>query len=300
MDKFCVDLSEIQKILDKNELSPDKMPVADNEHRMIRVAFDFFRLDGDEADDLWQVQSSDDGEFLVRTYSLPEETEEIKTSSWSVTADKECANLTVAYQGVPITRLSSKDYGAKTPVDGKLLQGIVFKKLATDEEFIKSLILSLSTDKKEALLHLFAECGECGQEQDADSPATDQQKLEQWKQMSPEDKSAALPGWDSMSYHQLAEEINKMPLVTMGPAEVHPTERQRTWTEAQRKKELANQWAAKVQKQKELERKKMMVPLYEGKDPLEGIEPAGPGDYADDVDPVLAALEEHLSKKAVE
>jgi hypothetical protein len=290
MDKFKADLSEIQKMLDTNRL-----PVSGNEHRMVRVAFDFFRLDGDETDDLWEVQSADDGEFLVRTYSLPEETEEIKTSSWSVTADKEYANLTIAYQGVPITRLASKDYGAETLEDGKLLQGVVFNKLATDVEFIKTMILSLPASKKVALLRAFAICDECEEEQDAGDDATGK-KLEQWKQMSLEDKSMAIPGWDSMPYHQLAEEVNKLPLVTMEPVKVHPTERQEAWIEAQRKRELAKQWAAKVKKQKELERERKTVPIYTGKDPLEGIEPAKPGDYADDIDPILAALEIRLAK----
>jgi hypothetical protein len=290
MDKFEVDLSEIQRMLDKNRL-----PIIGNEHRMVRVAFDLFRLKGDEADDLWQVQSADDGEFLVRTYSLPEDNEVKTSSDWSVSADGKFASLTVSYRGVPIKRLDTSEYGAKTPEDGKLLQGIVFNKLATDNQFVHRIISSLEPSKIEALKSILANCGEC-EEQHADVIPMDK-KLEYWKKMPPEEKSETIPDWDRMPYYRLMEEIQKMPVVTPGEVKVHPTERQQEWVKAQelarkrkRKQEQARQWAEKIKKEK-------TIKIGPGTDPLGGLKVESPFD-ADDMDPVLASMEERLSKKA--
>jgi mannose-6-phosphate isomerase-like protein (cupin superfamily) len=147
MENFQIDFTEIANMLD-----PNKIPMKGNESKIIRVAFDLFRVDGDEADDLWQLQADDDGnEFLVRTYSLPDDEKTIEASEWSVLADKKYANLTISFKGLPITRLASKDYGAKTLYDGKTLQGIVFHKLSSDGEFVFNLIANLSKEKRAAL-----------------------------------------------------------------------------------------------------------------------------------------------------
>lgn len=135
--------------------NPDKIPLRGNEHRITRVAFDLFRVDGDEVNDLWQVQADDDGEFLVRTYSLPNEEEVTKNSDWSVLIDKKCANLTILFKGVPITRTASKDYGVENKSDGKMLQGIIFRKLSADGQFASKVLDSLSENK----LHVLKQSG---------------------------------------------------------------------------------------------------------------------------------------------
>lgn len=147
MDRFKIDYDAlIQKMVS----DPNKMPLSGNEHRLIRVAFDLFRLKDGDPEDLWQVQSSDDGEFLVRTFSVPEE-EKITASNWSVEMDKKEANLTISYKQIPLTRLAAKDYGAKTSEDAWLLRRVVCNKLATDAEFAKELVTSLPSEKQMAL-----------------------------------------------------------------------------------------------------------------------------------------------------
>jgi len=147
MGNFDLDFSLVHKTLYKD---PNKIPVEGNEHRMVRVAFDLFRLKDDEREDLWQIQADDDGEFLVRTYSLPDE-EDLTASDWSVKEDEKHANLTVAYKGIPIQRLAGADFGATTPEDTTVLRGIVFEKLASDGEFVLDFIASLSNEKREIL-----------------------------------------------------------------------------------------------------------------------------------------------------
>jgi len=133
-------------------LNPDKnkMPVEGNEHRMVRVAFDVFKVQGE--DDLWQVQADDDGnEFLVRTYDLKDE--ELSTElNWSVESDKKEANLTIMYSGTPIHRVAASDFGAKTKEDVVELSNLIKEKLSLDENFLAKFIDDLPEAKKAALL----------------------------------------------------------------------------------------------------------------------------------------------------
>jgi len=289
MDKFGIDFSGIAKMMDNNHL-----PVQGNEHRMIRVAFDLFRLKGDEAEDLWQVQSADDGDFLVRTYSLPDDEIEVE-SDWSVMADKKCAHFTITYKNVPIKRIDAADHGAETPEDGKVLQGVIFRKLASDAKFVEALIGSLPKEKKDVLQSIF---GMYEDEQDAGDYTPEQkQKVEQWKTMSHDDKSSVIPGYDKMLLADLLPQILAMPLIVPGEAKVYPTPSQTKYMRQQELKkqqpnELAKKWTEQVKTKKE----DATINLDIGDDPLGGIDMGGkPGDLADD--PVLAALEAKLTNK---
>jgi hypothetical protein len=158
MDDFQIDFTELA-----NKLNPNVIPVRGNEKRITRVAFDLFRIEGDEPDDLWQVQADDDGnEFLVRTYSLEEDNNSIdqmvqKESDWSVRADKKYDNLTVSYKNVPLQRIATKEYNIETPEDGKTFQGILFNKLSSDKDFVFKFLNSLPKHKRIALAESFEE-----------------------------------------------------------------------------------------------------------------------------------------------
>lgn len=121
-------------------LNPDqRLPVAGNEHRMIRVAFDMFRLQDRPPEELWQVQADDDGnEFLVRNYSLPEE-EQKTARDWSVLTDKKQANLTVYYKNIPVHRITASQYSANTLDKVDTLRTTLQEKLASEDFVMKML-----------------------------------------------------------------------------------------------------------------------------------------------------------------
>jgi len=154
MAKFDFDIS----LLEKTFGQPDKnrIPVKGNENRMIKVAFDMFRLDGDSKEDLWLVQADDDGnEFLVRTYDLPDEGVVHKESSWSVLMDKKGSAFTVAYNDIPISKIAASAYNVYSIEDAQLFKRILFRKLADDKNFADSFVQSLPEEKK----NMLQECG---------------------------------------------------------------------------------------------------------------------------------------------
>lgn len=144
MNKFQIDFEKLGEEF-------NKVPLKGNEHRLIRVAFDLFRFKDGNPEELWQVQSSDDGEFLVRTYALPEEEEKKIAASWSVELDKKEENLTIAYQNIPILRLAAKNYGLEDSNDVRLFQRTIYTKINTDNEFANELIATLSVEKQNIL-----------------------------------------------------------------------------------------------------------------------------------------------------
>lgn len=150
MNKFNLDLLPIAQAANK------RIMVQGNEHKLTRVAFDMFRMN-DNPETLWKVQSDDDGnEFLVRTYTLPEEELSVQ-GNWVVISDKKKANLTISYKGVPIHRIIASEYGANTSNDSDLLANVLRQKLTTDNNFAKKLLKSLPSTKLKAVANSFPE-----------------------------------------------------------------------------------------------------------------------------------------------
>lgn len=147
MQKFELDFLELSDGV--CEKSIDRIPVKGNENRMVRVAFDLFRLDGNNREDLWVVQADDDGnEFLMRTYNLPDEEDLIqKSSEWEVLLDKTGQNLTIAYKEIPVKRIAASEYNVKGKDEALLLREVILNKIASDESF-QNLLLGNPLDKK--------------------------------------------------------------------------------------------------------------------------------------------------------
>lgn len=143
--KFKLDLTKVNNMFDTN-----RIPVAGNEDRIKRFAFDLFQVDGEGVEDLWQIQADDDGkEYLVRTYSLPEE-EKVITSSWSVSSDKKCANLTIYYKDIPLKKMASESLGIQSSEIDNVKTALI-KKLSNNSDFIIKFIATLPADKIEEL-----------------------------------------------------------------------------------------------------------------------------------------------------
>jgi hypothetical protein len=148
MDKFHINWDNFEGI------GKDKrIPLKGNEHRITRVAFDLVRFNDNTSEELWQIQSSDDGEFLVRTYNLPED-KIVSESDWTVNLDKSGENITVAYKNMPIQRFASKQFGAEDLSEALLLRRTIRKKLALDQGFVDSFVKSLPENKQEILIGL--------------------------------------------------------------------------------------------------------------------------------------------------
>jgi hypothetical protein len=139
--------------------------LADVRDQLETVAFDVVRFkDSDMGADLWQIQSADDGEFIVTKY---EDAENVKTAGqskfasasanpWQVILSKVGKTLNFFYKGDPIVRVASKTLG----IDESELTSVeryLPKKLAENKKLVSALLSELPQSAKDEVLGKYPE-----------------------------------------------------------------------------------------------------------------------------------------------
>jgi hypothetical protein len=148
----------------KNLYDRNRIKLSEVSHRIEKVAFDIVRFrDGDEAAKLWQVQSADDGDYIVALYSDPSESVE-KTasakepSSWAVEVSADHKYVDVFYKRDHVTKLSLASLGIPSE-EAHLLPKYLPKKLAESKSFSTKLIKSAGKEVQEYIVSQYPELG---------------------------------------------------------------------------------------------------------------------------------------------
>lgn len=152
-----LDYDVLVKSLKKEEKAiEDKVAVDKIRHRMRKIAFDVYSVDNDPYDGLWKLESNaEDGkEYLIRmdnNVSI-----EAKTGGWSATSNETGTNITLAYRGFPMQKLSGKLFGFDKN-DVSIFKKALLEKVASDDKF-KKMIFNMQTDEtKSQLIKVFPE-----------------------------------------------------------------------------------------------------------------------------------------------
>lgn len=149
MPKFGLDYSKLDAKIHKKAYR-----LSDVKDKIERVAFDVVRFkDGDAASDLWQIQSADDGEYIVAVY---EPDEAIKTSQWEVSYIKTANVLEFSYKGDPIVRVASSKLGIPNK-ELNQVESYLPEKLASNKKLVNSLLNELSPAVKKQVLNKYPE-----------------------------------------------------------------------------------------------------------------------------------------------
>jgi hypothetical protein len=90
-----------------------KLPFERHKDEFIKIAFDVYAPKSDPSDNLWVLQKTDDGEFLVRTNWDHDNVnvKESHDSGWSATPSKGGGIVTLYYKDLPLINLSAEEYG---------------------------------------------------------------------------------------------------------------------------------------------------------------------------------------------
>ncbi len=137
MPKFNVDYSSLA-----GQITKKAFRLTDVKDQLETVAFDIVRFkDGDKGAELWQVQSADDGDYIVALYD--EEVEKTASIPWSVLVTKNGKDLQISYKGDPLVRLASSKLGIPSHELHKAEQYLP-EKLATNKKLVKALLSELS------------------------------------------------------------------------------------------------------------------------------------------------------------
>ena len=149
MPKFPVNYSSFD-----NKIYKKAYRLNDVKHLLETVAFDVVRFkDADKGADLWQVQSADDGDYIVSLYADEDKKE---VMAWEVLVNKTAGVLQISYKGDPIVNVASQKLGIpKSELDkvGEYLP----RKLAENSKLVKALLSELSLPSKKEVLNKYPE-----------------------------------------------------------------------------------------------------------------------------------------------
>lgn len=150
MTKFEVDYTGVEKIYKK------AYRLADVKDQLETVAFDIVRFkDQDKGADLWQIQSADDGDYIVAIYG--DDAEEMKVeASWEVFISKTAGDMQVSYKGDPIIKIAASKLGIP-PNELHKVPSYLPAKLAENKKMVSALLNQLSPSAKKAVLLKYPE-----------------------------------------------------------------------------------------------------------------------------------------------
>jgi hypothetical protein len=153
MRKFSIDYQGLD-----NKLTKRAYRLTDVKDRLETVAFDIVRFkDGDEGASLWQIQSADDGDYIVTLYETNEE-ETVKAASvpWEVVLSKTAKVLNVYYKGDPIVKVAASRLGLPE-AEVANVEKYLPAKLAGNKKLVKALLSELDEPTKQAVLNKYPE-----------------------------------------------------------------------------------------------------------------------------------------------
>lgn len=153
--KNNIDYNKLDNTLNKNFYK-----LEDVKHRLIKICFDIVRFKDADPDELWQIQNSDDGDYIVARYETPEETNDLPTKTaskndWEISVDAS-QHLHIFYKNYQVAKLKAATLGLEnTNLD--TVKRFLPTKLASDTSVVNSLLDTLSTTERFQLLRTFPE-----------------------------------------------------------------------------------------------------------------------------------------------
>jgi hypothetical protein len=153
MSKFNIDYSQLSGSIYKTSYK-----LSEIKDKIEKVAFDIVRFkDSDKGADLWQIQSADDGEYIVALYN-PSEDEVVKTAStksdWEVLHSKSSNSLNIFYKGDQIAKLASGKLGLPES-SLEHAESYLPKSLAENKKLVAALLNQLPEATKNVVLNKY-------------------------------------------------------------------------------------------------------------------------------------------------
>jgi hypothetical protein len=151
MLKYTIDYANLENSIYKKAYRLDEV-----KDKIVKVAFDIVRFkDDDNRANLWQVQNSDDGDYIIAMYEPEEENEKV-VNSWNVKVNKSAGILQVSYKGDPIVSLASNKLGIPTN-ELSDVESYLPEKLASNKKLVKYLLNELNESVRNNVITKYPE-----------------------------------------------------------------------------------------------------------------------------------------------
>lgn len=139
MPKISIDYSGLA-----NQITKKAYRLSDVKDQLETVAFDIVRFkDGDKGAELWQVQSADDGDYIVALYDEDEAEKTASQNPWTVLVTKSGTDLQISYKGDPLVRFAASKLGIPA-AELHMAEQYLPEKLATNKKLVKALLSDLN------------------------------------------------------------------------------------------------------------------------------------------------------------
>lgn len=146
--KFPLDFSKLE-----NKIYKKGYRFEDVKEHLETVAFDIVRFkDGDVGADLWQVQSADDGDYIVALYQPEEKT----ASPWNISINKIAGNIQISYKGDPLVKIACSKLGIPNNEIEKIKDYLPLR-LSENKKLVKSLLNELTPSIKQEIFNKYPE-----------------------------------------------------------------------------------------------------------------------------------------------
>ena len=153
-------MSELDDVLIKlfkkqsSDISTKDRMLLTDDLKIKKIAFDMYKVMGDQYDDLWKVEEIDGSNFLIRSSDPKYQTKE--GGDWSASSNYDYNHVTLSYKNVPICGFSSDEYGFSGD-DIFTFKSALLDVVSSDKEFIKKVVASQPSAKAEVIKNLFPE-----------------------------------------------------------------------------------------------------------------------------------------------
>src|SRR5258706_15802214 len=99
---FSIDYNELSGSIDKSSYK-----LSDVKDKLIKIGFDIVRFKDAPVDELWQIQSADDGDYIVAKYDAEEKIAVASLKSpWDIVVSASNI-LNFFYKGQPVAKIAS-------------------------------------------------------------------------------------------------------------------------------------------------------------------------------------------------
>lgn len=149
MAKFAFNLDNVESVVSKKSYKFD-----DVRGNFTKVAFDIYRKNDAPDDELWQIQSSDDGDYIVALYVDEEKTATASFQPWSVMVKN--ADLHIFYKKEHLCKIAASQMGFKEE-DLSLAKRYLPNKLSANKALVKSLLNSVDQETSKEILSKYPE-----------------------------------------------------------------------------------------------------------------------------------------------
>jgi len=156
MKHFALDYNTLD-----NEIDKKFYRLADVKDKIVKVCFDIVKFRDGNPDELWQIQSADDGDYIVAKYDMDAVSDKLVektaalTNVWNVSTTTN-GDINIFYKGFPVIRSNASNVGIKIE-DLADVKAFLPTKLASSKELVQSLLKNLSASQRYELLRLYPE-----------------------------------------------------------------------------------------------------------------------------------------------